>query len=145
MLCEIFSKLSVCLVKPSRSAESRRHSQNITSPLALVRSPSKSWSFIFIMMEIAEVKSQDAVYVLAYSIILLNTDQHNPQIRVSVHMRLSQCTLPHIGTESNEDRGLYAQSSGSQRWRRLFYRVFGACASSITMKYADIPPQARHL
>ncbi|THH01721.1 hypothetical protein EW026_g1024 [Hermanssonia centrifuga] len=29
----------------------------------------------------AEVKSQDAVYVLAYSIILLNTDQHNPQIR----------------------------------------------------------------
>ena len=30
----------------------------------------------------AEVKSQDAVYVLAYSIILLNTDLHNPQIRV---------------------------------------------------------------
>ncbi|KAI0721619.1 Sec7-domain-containing protein [Cerioporus squamosus] len=28
-----------------------------------------------------EVKSQDAVYVLAYSIIMLNTDQHNPQIR----------------------------------------------------------------
>ncbi len=32
-----------------------------------------------------EVKSQDAVYVLAYSIIMLNTDQHNPQIRVSRH------------------------------------------------------------
>ena len=29
-----------------------------------------------------EVKSQDAVYVLAYSIIMLNTDQHSPQIRV---------------------------------------------------------------
>ncbi|KAI0797843.1 Sec7-domain-containing protein [Abortiporus biennis] len=29
----------------------------------------------------AEVKSQDAVYVLAYSIIMLNTDLHNPQIR----------------------------------------------------------------
>lgn len=30
----------------------------------------------------AEVKSQDAVYVLAYSIIMLNTDLHSPQIRV---------------------------------------------------------------
>ncbi|KAI0747973.1 Sec7-domain-containing protein [Daedaleopsis nitida] len=28
-----------------------------------------------------EIKSQDAVYVLAYSIIMLNTDQHSPQIR----------------------------------------------------------------
>ena len=30
-----------------------------------------------------EIKSQDAVYVLAFSIIMLNTDQHSPQIRVS--------------------------------------------------------------
>ncbi|KAF5358079.1 hypothetical protein D9756_001747 [Leucocoprinus leucothites] len=29
----------------------------------------------------AEIKSEDAVYVLTYSIILLNTDLHNPQIR----------------------------------------------------------------
>ncbi|THV07859.1 Sec7-domain-containing protein [Dendrothele bispora CBS 962.96] len=29
----------------------------------------------------AGIKSQDAVYVLAYSIIMLNTDLHNPQIR----------------------------------------------------------------
>ncbi|TFK54814.1 Sec7-domain-containing protein [Heliocybe sulcata] len=29
----------------------------------------------------AEIKSRDAVYVLAFSIIMLNTDQHNPQIR----------------------------------------------------------------
>ncbi|KAI0811245.1 Sec7-domain-containing protein [Irpex lacteus] len=29
----------------------------------------------------AEVKSQDAVYVLAFSIIMLNTDLHSPQIR----------------------------------------------------------------
>ncbi|THH10280.1 hypothetical protein EW145_g1429 [Phellinidium pouzarii] len=29
----------------------------------------------------ADIKSQDAVYVLAYSIILLNTDLHNPQVR----------------------------------------------------------------
>jgi brefeldin A-resistance guanine nucleotide exchange factor 1 len=29
----------------------------------------------------AEIKSQDAVYVLAYSVIMLNTDLHNPQVR----------------------------------------------------------------
>ncbi|KAF7972108.1 hypothetical protein HWV62_18936 [Athelia sp. TMB] len=29
----------------------------------------------------AEVKNEDAVYVLAYSIIMLNTDQHNPQVQ----------------------------------------------------------------
>ncbi|KAF5324513.1 hypothetical protein D9611_004486 [Ephemerocybe angulata] len=28
-----------------------------------------------------EIKSEDAVYVLAYSVIMLNTDQHNPQVR----------------------------------------------------------------
>ncbi|TFK42763.1 Sec7-like domain is implicated in guanine nucleotide exchange function [Crucibulum laeve] len=29
----------------------------------------------------AEIKSEDAVYVLAYSVIMLNTDLHNPQVR----------------------------------------------------------------
>ncbi|KAH9484177.1 hypothetical protein JR316_0003657 [Psilocybe cubensis] len=29
----------------------------------------------------AEIKSEDATHVLAYSIIMLNTDQHNPQVR----------------------------------------------------------------
>ncbi|KIM32215.1 hypothetical protein M408DRAFT_326851 [Serendipita vermifera MAFF 305830] len=29
----------------------------------------------------AEVKSQDAVHVLSFAIIMLNTDQHNPQVR----------------------------------------------------------------
>ena len=33
---------------------------------------------------LAEVKNEDAVFVLAYSIIMLNTDLHNPQIRVSL-------------------------------------------------------------
>jgi len=33
----------------------------------------------------AEIKSEDATHVLAYSIIMLNTDQHNPQIRVRHH------------------------------------------------------------
>ena len=32
---------------------------------------------------LAEIATQDAVYVLAYSVIMLNTDLHNPQNRVS--------------------------------------------------------------
>jgi len=28
------------------------------------------------------IKTQDAVYILSYSVLLLNTDQHNPQNRV---------------------------------------------------------------
>lgn len=35
------------------------------------------------LLDAAEIKNQDAVHVLAYSIIMLNTDQHNRQIRVS--------------------------------------------------------------
>jgi Sec7-like guanine-nucleotide exchange factor len=35
-----------------------------------------------------EIKSQDAVYVVTYSIIMLNTDQHNPQVKVSDGIRL---------------------------------------------------------
>ena len=34
------------------------------------------------MLRAAEIASQDAVYVLAYSVIMLNTDLHNPQNRV---------------------------------------------------------------
>jgi brefeldin A-resistance guanine nucleotide exchange factor 1 len=31
-----------------------------------------------------DVKTEDAAYVLSYSVIMLNTDQHNPQNRVSI-------------------------------------------------------------
>ncbi|KAH9931014.1 Sec7-domain-containing protein [Fomitopsis serialis] len=41
----------------------------------------ETFAEVYIATEPAEVKSQDAVYVLAYSIIMLNTDQHSPQIR----------------------------------------------------------------
>nr|VWO98733.1 MSP1 protein-like protein [Ganoderma boninense] len=41
----------------------------------------ENFAEIYFAAEPDEVKSQDAVYVLAFSIIMLNTDQHNPQIR----------------------------------------------------------------
>jgi hypothetical protein len=37
---------------------------------------------LFVHRITAEIKTEDAVYVLAYSVIMLNTDLHNPQIRV---------------------------------------------------------------
>ncbi|CCM03853.1 uncharacterized protein FIBRA_06002 [Fibroporia radiculosa] len=41
----------------------------------------ETFAEVYISTQPAEVKSQDAVYVLAYSIIMLNTDLHSPQIR----------------------------------------------------------------
>ncbi|KZT74208.1 Sec7-domain-containing protein [Daedalea quercina L-15889] len=41
----------------------------------------ETFAEIYFATRPAEAKSQDAVYVLAYSIIMLNTDQHSPQIR----------------------------------------------------------------
>lgn len=46
------------------------------TPVALQLANRSSFSTV-------EVQSQDAAYVLAYSVIMLNTDQHNPQNRVS--------------------------------------------------------------
>lgn len=44
---------------------------------------------LMLMQVLAEIKSEDAVYVLAYSVIMLNTDLHNPQNRVSVSGSIS--------------------------------------------------------
>lgn len=41
----------------------------------------ETFASIYFASEPAEIKSEDAVYVLAYSVIMLNTDLHNPQIR----------------------------------------------------------------
>ncbi|EJF65717.1 Sec7-domain-containing protein [Dichomitus squalens LYAD-421 SS1] len=41
----------------------------------------ETFAEIYFAAEPDEIKSQDAVYVLAFSIIMLNTDQHSPQIR----------------------------------------------------------------
>lgn len=36
-------------------------------------------------------KSADVAYVLAYSVIMLNTDAHNPQVGVAITRLLSSC------------------------------------------------------
>ncbi|KIJ60626.1 hypothetical protein HYDPIDRAFT_43160 [Hydnomerulius pinastri MD-312] len=41
----------------------------------------ETFASVYFASKPAEIKEQDAVYVLAFSIIMLNTDLHNPQIR----------------------------------------------------------------
>ncbi|KAG8217297.1 hypothetical protein J3R82DRAFT_5392 [Butyriboletus roseoflavus] len=41
----------------------------------------ETFALVYFASKPAEIKTQDAVYVLAYSIIMLNTDLHNPQVR----------------------------------------------------------------
>lgn len=44
-------------------------------------------------MHVDEIQSEDAVYVLTYSIIMLNTDLHNPQVRVRLSISCSMGPL----------------------------------------------------
>jgi len=57
-----------------------------------------SWRYCHLRNFSAEIKSQDAVYVLAYSVIMLNTDLHNPQVRVRELRMLSRVykLIPHF-------------------------------------------------
>lgn len=56
-----------------------------TSPRKFTSACYIASKFLIILIgSIADIKSQDAAYVLAYSVIMLNTDLHNPQVRVSV-------------------------------------------------------------
>ncbi|KAI6151004.1 hypothetical protein BKA82DRAFT_4328972 [Pisolithus tinctorius] len=41
----------------------------------------ETFASIYFASNPPEIKSEDAVYVLAYSVIMLNTDLHNPQVR----------------------------------------------------------------
>ncbi|KAG1835732.1 hypothetical protein EV424DRAFT_1524157 [Suillus variegatus] len=49
----------------------------------------------------AEIKTEDAVYVLAYSVIMLNTDQHNPQIRKRMSIEDYQRNLRGVNDGTN--------------------------------------------
>lgn len=50
-----------------------------------------------------EVADQDAVYVLIYAIIMLNTDQHNPNIRHQTRMSLEQFSRNVRGVNAGKD------------------------------------------
>ncbi|KAG6819604.1 hypothetical protein H0H93_010328 [Arthromyces matolae] len=48
-----------------------------------------------------EIKSEDAVYVLAYSVIMLNTDLHNPQVRKRMTIEDYQRNLRQVNDGEN--------------------------------------------
>ncbi|KAH0584078.1 hypothetical protein H2248_009651 [Termitomyces sp. 'cryptogamus'] len=48
-----------------------------------------------------EIKSEDAVYVLAYSVIMLNTDLHNPQVRKRMTIEDYQRNLRQVNDGDN--------------------------------------------
>lgn len=55
-----------------------------------------------LMSILAEIRSEDAVYVLAYSVIMLNTDLHNPQVRVGCAIYDVMLQLAHYISETND-------------------------------------------
>lgn len=86
-LCGNFLKPFGYLEKLSRSLALQKPLPSPTLHLAQVRILlENSTLFVFgrLIQVTAEIKSGDATHVLSYSIIMLNTDQHNPQIRVGV-------------------------------------------------------------
>lgn len=74
MPCASFSRRSDSPGNPSPSLASQRCLRNSSFPLPHV-------STYQTPLRLAEIANQDAAYVLAYSVIMLNTDQHNPQNR----------------------------------------------------------------
>ncbi|GAA5882904.1 hypothetical protein JCM1840_000744 [Sporobolomyces johnsonii] len=50
-----------------------------------------------------EIKSQDATYVLAYSVIMLNTDQHNPQVQKRMDLQAYSRNLRGVNDNSDFD------------------------------------------
>ena len=65
-----------------------------------------------------EVRSSDAAYVLAFSVVMLNTDQHNPQVKVNLVRLVTLLTI-----ETHDACRLCKESQGSQRFSGFCPRV----------------------
>ncbi|KAJ7632227.1 hypothetical protein FB45DRAFT_989797 [Roridomyces roridus] len=61
----------------------------------------ETFAAIYFASEPEEVQSEDAVYVLSYSVIMLNTDLHNPQVRKRMSFEDYQKNLR--GVNNNTD------------------------------------------
>ncbi|KAG6333981.1 hypothetical protein ID866_5104 [Astraeus odoratus] len=61
----------------------------------------ETFASIYFASKPFEIKSEDAVYVLAYSVIMLNTDLHNPQIRKRMSIEDYQRNLRGVNSGEN--------------------------------------------
>ncbi|KAJ7888919.1 hypothetical protein B0H14DRAFT_3127156 [Mycena olivaceomarginata] len=61
----------------------------------------ETFTSIYFTSEPDEIQNEDAVYVLAHSVIMLNTDLHKPQVRQNIYysLRKREITMPeeHVG------------------------------------------------
>jgi len=105
MLCESYWRVFGYQEKPNKYLGSQRHSLPFT--LRLVQAsplfPSYHCDVLFCshidnLVFPDGIKNEDAVYVLAYSVIMLNTDQHNPQIRV--YLLSPACWKAHMSSRN---------------------------------------------
>ncbi|BGP21002.1 GDP/GTP exchange factor for ARF [Rhodosporidiobolus nylandii] len=58
---------------------------------------------VYFATEPVGIKSQDAVYVLSYSVIMLNTDQHNPQVQKRMDLEAYSRNLRGVNDGENFD------------------------------------------
>ncbi|GAA5889769.1 hypothetical protein JCM6882_004317 [Rhodosporidiobolus microsporus] len=63
----------------------------------------ETFAEVYFATQPPEIKSQDAVYVLAYSIIMLNTDQHNPQVQKRMDLDAYSRNLRGVNDGENFD------------------------------------------
>ncbi|GAA5877623.1 hypothetical protein JCM3774_005361 [Rhodotorula dairenensis] len=61
----------------------------------------ETFAEVYFATKPAEIRSQDATYVLAYSVIMLNTDLHNPQVRKRMDLEAYSRNLR--GVNDNQD------------------------------------------
>ena len=61
----------------------------------------ETFAEVYFATQPPEIRSQDATYVLAYSVIMLNTDLHNPQVRKRMDLEAYSRNLR--GVNDNQD------------------------------------------
>ncbi|RKP06313.1 hypothetical protein THASP1DRAFT_18630, partial [Thamnocephalis sphaerospora] len=66
----------------------------------------ETFSRLYFASAPADIATQDATYVLAFSVIMLNTDLHNPQVKVSNRMKIEDYMRNLRGVNNGQDFAL---------------------------------------
>ncbi|GAA5869908.1 hypothetical protein JCM16303_001838 [Sporobolomyces ruberrimus] len=63
----------------------------------------ETFAEVYFATQPAEIRSQDATYVLSYSVIMLNTDLHNPQVRKRMDLQAYSRNLRGVNENADFD------------------------------------------
>jgi brefeldin A-resistance guanine nucleotide exchange factor 1 len=83
----------------------------------------------------AEIKSQDAVYVLAYSIIMLNTDLFSPQVRKRMAFEDYKRNLRGVNDGVDFSDSFLVGKSLLSKFARSFFRLRLSVAESLVWTF----------